>query len=110
MRLYLASLDGTLTSTANVPARTTQEPPDTLPMLNLETRFGAGTPLATALCRSAFQLSSVFAIVVARCNDPHRRPFYLTIGTALWGNPPVRGDTAPGMSRGRVVTSHVTPP
>jgi len=28
----------------------------------------------------------------------------------MWGKPPVRGDTAPGMSQGRVVTTHVTPP
>jgi len=28
----------------------------------------------------------------------------------VWGEPPVRGDTAPGMRRERVVTSHVTPP
>jgi len=28
----------------------------------------------------------------------------------LWGKPPVRSDTAPGMSQGRVVTTHVTPP
>jgi len=28
----------------------------------------------------------------------------------VWGKPPVRDDTAPGISRGRVVTTHVTPP
>jgi len=82
VRLYLASLDVTLTADANAPARTAQEPPDTLPMLNLETRFGVSTPLATALCLSAIQLSFVFLHVVARCNDLHRRPSDLTADTA----------------------------
>jgi len=80
--LYLASLDVTLTADANAPARTAQKPPDTLPMLNLETRFGVSTPLATALCRSAFQLSFVFLLVDADCNDLHRRPSDLMAGTA----------------------------
>jgi len=82
VRLYLASLDVTLTADANAPARTAQKPPDTLPMLNLETRFGVSTPLATALCRSAFQLSFVFLLVDADCNDLHRRPSDLMAGTA----------------------------
>jgi len=32
------------------------------------------------------------------------------LDATVWGKPPVRGDTAPRMSRGRVVTSHVAPP
>jgi len=28
----------------------------------------------------------------------------------MWGKPPVRGDTAPVMSRRRVANNHVTPP
>jgi len=28
----------------------------------------------------------------------------------MWGKLPVRGDTAPGMSRGRAANNHVSPP
>jgi len=40
----------------------------------------------------------------------HAEHTSVTRGCPLVRETPVRGDTGPGMSRGRVVTSHVTPP
>jgi len=53
------------------------------------------------------------AAVAAMAAVLSRKAMLATSGenqASVWGKPPDRGDTTPGMSRGRVVNSHATPP